>query len=190
MLRLLVAVMLAVASMSAGAAEEFLERVAMEPRAVEGVSSRQLAERARVCITQNVTNDAVSLKDTSRVNPLASIATMTAGDKDTIPGGEVLQTVDLDAGLIVAQSRTSIMGPMLNRYTIQSTITFESKDGRFRITHTGIKAAMANTGYATNDGFTPVRIQFGSSYKKIEAALNDVTVKISQCVATAPSADW
>jgi len=172
-------------------ASEFLERVEMEPRTVDGVTARELTERARVCITQTITNDAVALKDTSRVNPMASIGTMTSGDSKTLDGGQVLQTVDLDGGLITAQSRTSVPFMMFNRYNVQSTVTFEARDGRFRITHTGIKAAMQDSGYASNDGFQPVRIQTGSAFKKIEAALHAISAKVSDCVATAPgSADW
>jgi hypothetical protein len=191
MKRLMMVAAIAAVTVPAMAAEEkFLERVEMEPRAVDGASVRQLTERARLCITQNVTNDAVTLKDTSRVNPMASIGTMTAGDSKAIDGGQVIQSVDLDGGLIVAQSRTSIPFMVVNKYTIQSTITFEAREGRFRITHTGIKSATQDTGYASNSGFQPVRVQTGSPYKKIEAALQDVSTKISDCVATAPSSDW
>jgi hypothetical protein len=180
----------ALSSSAASAAPEILEQVAMEPRAIEGVSARQLTERARLCIVKNVSNDAVALKDTSRVNPMASVATMTGGDASTVQGGDVLQTVDLDAGLIVAQSRTSITNAMLMRYFVQSTLTFEARDGRFRLTHTGIKYAMQDTGYAANGGFTPVLVQTGSPHKKITAALADLSAKVADCVAEAPSADW
>lgn len=168
---------------------QFLERVEMEPRAVEGASVRQLAERGRVCLSQNVVNDAVVLKDTSRVNPMASVATMSAGDTSTVQGGGVLQTVDLDGGLLVAQSRTP-MSVALFKYAVESTITLEAREGRFRITHTGIKLAMKDTGHASNDGFNPVRVQPGSPYKKVEAALQALSTKISDCVAAAPAANW
>ena len=188
--RVLIAVTLMSAATQAIAEDKYLDRVETEPRAVAGASVHQLAERGRLCILQHVTNDAVALKDTSRVNPMASIGTMTAGDTTAVQGGDVLQTVDLDAGLIVAQSRTAIPGAIFNRYFIQSTVTFEARAERFRLSHTGIKYAMQDTGYASNSGFTPVRIQTGSPYKKIEAALQVVSTKIADCVAAAPVADW
>lgn len=168
---------------------QYLDRVEAPVVTAEAVPARQLAERARLCITQNVTNDSVVLKDTSRVNPMFSVATMSAGDTNAVAGGDVLRTVDLDAGLIVAQSRIPFTHMMM-KHSIESTITFEAKDGRFRITHSGIKAAQLSTGYASNNGFQPVLMQAVSGYKKIEVALQEVSTKISTCVVSADNSSW
>jgi hypothetical protein len=178
---------------SASIAEErFLDRIEAPVRTVEGASVRQLSERARTCISQLVTYDSVVLRDTSRVSIMSPVPADTSGDTTAVAGGDVLRTVDLDAGLIIAQSRTPY-SRMMMKHILESTITFEAKDGRFRITQTGIKAAMQSTGYAANTGFSPVRIQPGSGHEKIGAALLALSEKIGDCVETsagADSADW
>ena len=168
---------------------QYLDRVETPVVTVEGASAHQLAERARLCIIQNVTNDSVVLKDNSRVNPMFSVATMSAGDTNAVQGGDVLQTVDLDAGLVVAHSRVQLTRMMM-RHAVESTITFEAKDGRFRIAHSGIKAAMLSTGYASNNGFQPVIVQAGSGYQKIEDALQAVSAKIGECVVKTDNSNW
>jgi hypothetical protein len=168
---------------------QFLDRVESPVRSVDGASVRQLTEKARTCISQMVTYDAVVLRDSSRVSPMSAIPGDTSGDTTAVAGGDVLRTVDLDAGIIVAQSRIPWTRMMMN-YVLESTITFEAKEGRFRITQTGIKQAMLSTGYMANTGFIPVRVQPGSPSAKIEAALQDHAAKIGDCVASADNSNW
>lgn len=186
------AVAAALISPAAVAEDKFLERIEAPVRTVDGASVRQLSERARTCVSQMVTFDSVVLRDNSRVSIMSSKPADTAGDTTAVAGGDVLRTVDLDAGLIVAQSRTPY-SRMMMQHVLESTITFEAKEGRFRITQTGIRVAMQSTGYAANTGFMPVRIQPGSGHEKIAAALLALSEKIGDCVATSAGsndADW
>lgn len=178
----------ALISPAVAADAKFLERVESPVQAVDGASARQLAELARTCISQVVTFDSAVLRDNARVSIMSPIPADTSGDTTAVAGGDVLRTVDLDAGLIVAQSRLPFTRMMM-KHIAESTITFEAKDGRFRITQTGIRVAMQSTGYAANTGFSQVRIQPGSGSEKIEAELLALSAKIGDCVAAASSPD-
>lgn len=171
------------------AAAEYLDKVESPVVEVQGASVHELAERARVCISQKVTYGSVVMTDDARVNPMYSLPGSQAGNTTTSDGGDVLRTVDLDAGLVIAQSRVP-WSFMMIPHSIESTITFEAREGRFKITQTGIQIAQLSTGYATNTGFRPVLKQWGSHWEAIEKKLQDLAAGVSECVSTTPSADW
>lgn len=176
------------AAMSASAESKYLETVESPVTEVPGVSAKDLASRGRLCVLKHVTYGDVVLRDESRVTPY-SMPGSQAGNATSSTGGDVLQTVDIDAGLVVARSRVP-MSSLMMRYSIESTITFEAREGRFKITQTGIQIAQLSTGYATNTGFRPVLKQWGSHWEAIEKKLQDLAAGVSECVSTTPSADW
>jgi hypothetical protein len=90
---------------------------------------------------------------------------------------------------VVAQSRVTI-AKMLGAETIQSTVTIETKDGRFRVTHSGIARAFADTGYGTNRGLQPVYIGGMTGHAKVEESLRQTTEKLATCIRTAAKSDW
>jgi hypothetical protein len=148
---------------------------------------REIATAARACAIKHLRNDAFQIRDSSRVGFMSPPGS-TAGDANTIPGGEVVTTFDPDAGLVVAQSRIT-RSALFGKESVQSTVTIEAKDGRFRITHSSIGSAAADTGYAANSGYHPVYIQAMSGHAKIRAALEALTEKIAACVRDAPASD-
>jgi hypothetical protein len=171
-----------------GVAAEYLEKIESPVMEVPGVSSHDLAVRARLCVSQQVTNRAVVLRDESRSAPMAPVVTQGQGDTTAVAGGDVLRTVDLDAGLIIAQSRITI-GSLMPA-VIESTITVEARDGRFKITQTGIQRAFVNSGIAPTAGFKPVFDQWGAGADKVKKALEEQSAKIGDCVASPTNADW
>lgn len=170
-------------------AAEYLERVESQVIEVPGASVRDLTERARICVSQLVTYGDVVIRDSARVSHVSPVPGSVAGDTTAVAGGDVIRTVDLDTGLLVAQSRVPVTS-MLMKYSVESTITFEAREGRFKITQTGIRAAQEYTGYAANTGYQPVGLWTGSPWKKVEAALQKLASKIGDCVATAENSDW
>lgn len=175
-------------ALPAAAESKYLESVESPVVQVPGVSAKDLAARGRLCILKDVTYGDVVLRDESRVAPY-SMPGSQAGNTTSSAGGDVLQSVDLDAGLVVARSRVP-MSSMMMRYSVESTITFEAREGRFKITQSAIQMAMLETGYAANDGFRPVLVQWGSPHKKVTETLQALATKIGECVATSESADW
>ena len=173
---------------SASAESKYLESVESPVVEVPGVSVSDLASRGRLCILKHVTYGDVVLRDESRVTPY-SMPGSQAGNTTSASGGDVLQSVDLDAGLVVARSRVQ-MSSLMMRYSVESTITFEAREGRFKITQSAIRMAMLETGYAANNGFQPVLMQWGSPHKKVTETLQALATKIGECVAAPPSSDW
>lgn len=150
-------------------------------------TQREIATAARACALKILRNDAFQIRDSSRVG-FMSPAGATDGDSSTIPGGEVVTTFDADGGLVVAQSRIT-RSTLFGKESVQSTVTIEAKDGRFRITHSSIGSASADTGYAANRGYGPVLVQAMSPHEKVRAALEGVTEKLAACIRDAPAAD-
>lgn len=150
-------------------------------------SQNDLATRARTCAVKLLRNDAFQIRDASRVG-FMSPAGATDGDASTIPGGDVVTTFDAAAGLVVAQSRVA-RSALFGKESVQSTVTIETKENRFRITHSAIGSASADTGYAANRGYQPVLVQSMSGHAKIRATLEGLTEKLAACVKEAPAAE-
>jgi hypothetical protein len=72
---------------------------------------------------------------------------------DQLGGGPVIVSSDPAAGGVIANSRVN-WSQLMSAQVTQSTLTFMSKDGRFKIQHTNIGTLQQSTGYAENDEFT------------------------------------
>lgn len=122
-----------------------------------------IAKRGEACIARLVRND--SLRDDA--------------------SGPVLTSVLPQFGLVVAHSRL-IKHTFGLDFIIQSVLTFESKDGRFRMTYSDIKS-----GADTGNG----RVVLDKINKKAPLAkdaaqmIADLTNRIAQCVRQ-PSPDF
>lgn len=82
---------------------------------------------------------------------------------------------DAAAGVIVAYNAFSYTQSLIN-WTIRTTLTFEAKDGRFRIRHTSIER------FTTPYGWNPVGKWTGSKWQGVETAIQNVTASLANCV--------
>lgn len=92
---------------------------------------------------------------------------------------------DADAGVVVARDDIG-----LGSDEARSTVTIETKDGRFKITHMTIEMHLASVGSFVSPGWTKVA---GPSLHccntdKIVGALNGVTQSLVGCIEKAPGA--
>lgn len=94
---------------------------------------------------------------------------------------------DLDRGVVVARNALSYPDGFLLVWQMRSRVTFEAREGRFRITHENIERLNEQAG-----GWTPVGKWRGSGWQKAEAALQAQSAEIAACVtsATGSSDDW
>lgn len=171
--------------------------MAKEPNYLDSIESavieasgtaQEITKRAMVCIPRIVRNDEIAIKDsaTSLIGPL-NMAEKSRG----VGGGSVIVTSDIESGTIVANSRVDFPGTMGIGRNARSVITFQAKDGRFRITHSAIETLQKDTGISTNVGYTKQGKGWGSGWEKAQAALEGVTAKIAECVSNpAASTDW
>ena len=163
---------------------EYLELVESKVYETSGTAA-EIAKRGESCIARTVRNDAVRISDNaSNVGGFGQPKRST----DELSGGPVIISSDSAAGIVVANSRVN-WSTMLSAQVTQSTMTFLSKDGRFKIQHTNIETLQLSTGYAENDGFTRQGKWTGSSWEKVEKALQQSSDKVAQCVLKPASSD-
>ena len=125
--------------------------------------------------------------ETIRVGAVASVSLtdLEAGEE---AAGDVILSVDEAAGTIVAASRVTYPGGITGDSSTRSTLTFLAKDGRFKIQHTNIETASANTGSLANPGYTRQGKWKFSQWEKADAALQALSSKLAECVKSAASA--
>lgn len=95
-------------------------------------------------------------------------------------GKSVIASVVLEAGTVVANSRLDVRHGMMQSL-VQSTLTFEAREGRFRMVHAGVTRAqrIAGTG-APFSQFEPVGV--GSFSERVTAAMKERFGRIAECV--------
>jgi hypothetical protein len=151
-------------------------------------TAQEIAKRAMLCIPRIVRNDEVTIKDTATtlLGPVAP-----PEKSRGVGGGQVIVSSDIESATIVANSRVDFPGTMGLGRNARSTITFQAKDGRFRITHSAIETLQKDSGITTNVGYTKQGKGWGSGWEKAQTALEGVSAKIADCVSKpAASTDW
>ena len=99
--------------------------------------------------------------------------------------GPVILNSDPASGTVTA--RNSFEYGTLPRWKTRSTLTFEAKDGRFRMIHTNIE--QFNDGALGGPGWYGVGKWWGSTGKRVEKELTELSRAIAQCVTTAEKKD-
>lgn len=167
-------------------AAEILDNVESPVYDADG-THQQIAGKAQTCAARELRFDAATGKDATAAVISPGIASSSSGQQQA-SGGSVLSHVDLEAGVVVANQRAQTGGLMGGDY-LQSTVTIEARDGRFRITHTGIARMPKDSGYMENPGFQPVYIQAFSGSEKVRKQLLAISDELANCIKAQP-ADW
>ena len=162
-----------------------LEKVESEVYEKEG-TVQEIAKAAKTCIASIVRNDEVRIADSSAGSGFFAKPSDTGGHSDGIGGGSLFVNIDLEGGVIVANNRVDYTAALLAR-NVKSTLTFLSKEGRFKIKHTNIEYLQKNTGYAKNSGYTKIYKGFGSGWKGAKKALDGISTKVAECVKNGPA---
>lgn len=118
---------------------------------------KQIATRAQTCIAQNLRPGNVNAPQ--------------------------IVTSDLDNGIIVAQS--ALETGSFPVWKLRSHFTFEAREGRFRITQTGLEW-FNETGAG---GWLGIGKWWGSPWKKAEAAYAASADAVARCVIAGPKRD-
>lgn len=101
---------------------------------------------------------------------------------------------DLSTGVVVASNTLEYRDGLLP-WQMRSRITFEGREGRFRIKHTAIERYNDQALGAQVLGaspWAPVGKWWGSGWQKAQKALEDVSAKIAECVLepSSPADNW
>lgn len=140
---------------SPAAAHEYLTDLTSQIYQAQG-TPKEIATRAQTCMAQSLRPGSVNAQQFVSSEP--------------------------DNGVIVAQSAVSFGSFPV--WEARSRFTFEARDGRFRITQTGIE--MFND---MGGGWQPIGKWAGSPWKKAEAAFTASADAVAQCVIAGPKKD-
>jgi hypothetical protein len=140
---------------SPAAAAEYLTEVTSQVYQAPG-TPKEIATRAQTCIAQNLRPGTVNAPQ--------------------------IVTSDLDNGIIVAQS--ALEYGSFPVWKIRSRFTFEARDGRFRISQTGLEQFNEMAG-----GWAGIGKWWGSPWKKAEAAFAASADAVARCVIAGPKRD-
>ena len=155
MLRHFYAVIALAALASPAAAAEYLTEVTSQVYQTPG-TPKELATRASTCIAQNLRPGTVNAQQ--------------------------IVSSNLDNGIIVAQN--ALRFGALPEWQIRSRFTFEAREGRFRISQTGLEMFNDMAG-----GWGPIGKWWGSPWKKAEATFTASAAAVAQCVMSGPKRD-
>lgn len=144
-----------VTSLALAAAPEYLTEVVSAPMETAGTAS-EIAARGRRCIA----------------------STFGSG----VAGGELIIS-DAD-NIIVARNASSYMDGLL-KWQIRSRVTFEARDGRFRISQTALERFNDQSG-----GWSVIGKWRGSGWQKAEAAYVSSAASLTECVTAEQADDW
>lgn len=99
-------------------------------------------------------------------------------------GGELIIS-DSD-NIIVSRSALSYRDGLAS-WQVRSRFTVEARDGRFRVTQSGLERLNDAAG-----GWGPIGKWWGSGWQKAEQAFNDSAQAVEACIARpeAPADDW
>lgn len=144
-----------VASAALAAAPEYLTEVVSAPVETTGTAS-EIAARGRRCIA----------------------STFGSG----VAGGELIVS-DSD-NVIVARNASSYMDGLL-KWQIRARVTFEARDGRFRISQTALERFNDRGG-----GWSGIGKWRGAGWQKAEAAYASSAAALTECVTAEQADDW
>lgn len=136
-------------------AAEYLTEVTSQVYQTPG-TPREIATRAQTCIAQNLRPGSVTAPQ--------------------------IVSSDLESGIIVAQSALEFGS--LPVWKIRSRFTFEARDGRFRISQTGLEHFNEVAG-----GWVGIGKWWGSPWKKADAAFAASADAVARCVMAGPKRD-
>lgn len=168
---------------------EYLELVESQVYEAKGTAA-EITKRASTCIAQVVRNDEVRFSDSSAsadgIIPLPGVRS-----DGLVAAGPLVISVDMEAGVIVANSRVDYTVWGMIKRNAKSTLTFLAKDSRFKIRHQNIETLQKSTGSLGNDAYTKQGKWKGAGWEKAQAALEGVSTKLAQCVIAVPGGgEW
>ena len=95
-----------------------------------------------------------------------------------------VRSSDVEAGIIVATNSFRYVYGAL-RPTGRTTLTFEARDGRFRIVHSNIEQSQDG-----GQGWLPIGTWRFSGGDAARAAIEAINMRLAQCVQTSQNENW
>jgi hypothetical protein len=159
----------------------YMESVDFSYQPTQPVTFAQL----KMCIAENISNNAVSLRDSSGsfVGPATGNYYQNTNTR-IVQGGGIFKYVD-DASSALVATGTADGGSTALGFT-RDIVKFDLKamtnGGSVTLTFNNITRAQQATGGAANDGFSPVGMWRGAGAQRIYASLEGVAGKLKSCM--------
>jgi hypothetical protein len=139
----------------------------------------------KMCIAENVSNNAVTLSDSagSFVGPSTGHYYQNSHNQ-TVQGGGIFKYLDDSSSTLIATGTTD-GGPTalgLTRDIVKFELKAATVDADVTLKFGNITRAQQSTGSAANDGFGPVGMWRGAGAQRIYASLETVAGKIKHCL--------
>lgn len=150
----------------------------------------ELIAKAQTCVTRNVSNAGITLSGADSGSFFGSMVSGGGQKSEQVQGGQLIELVDPENGLLVANSRVDFRRALLG-YSAASTLTVEAKDGKFRIVQTNLAVAQKSTGSMNNSGYDPVVAVWGTGWEATLDAMQGVADKVAVCMSAGPAdSEW
>lgn len=141
--------------------------------------------KLKLCVAENVSNNAVGLRDSA--GSFVGAATRTyyqASNTQTIGGSGVFKYVDDSLSTLIANG-TTVSGDN-SAILSKDFVRFELKAGvsgnDVALVFYAITRAQQNTGSSVNDGFGPVGVWTGARAPDVYASIEGVAGKVKACL--------
>jgi len=139
----------------------------------------------KLCIAENVSNDAISLHDSS--GSFVGQATgnyYQSSNSQTIQGGDIFKYAEETTATLIAKGTTdggaTAMG--LTRDIIKFELKGVSSNNSITLVFSNIVRAQQNTGNTVNSGFSPVGVWPGSNSNQVYDSIQAIANKIKFCL--------
>jgi hypothetical protein len=140
--------------------------------------------KIKLCVAENVSNNAVSLTDSAGAF-VASGNYYSTPKSQTVQGGGIFKFVDDTQFVLIAMGTldggSTALG--LTRNIVKFDLKAGSNEKQVTLKFSNITRAQQNTGNLANDGFQPLGTWKGSGYLKILTALDGLANKVRSCVS-------
>ena len=141
--------------------------------------------KLKMCIAENISNNAVSLQDSagSFVGPATGTYYNNAKSQ-TVQGGGIFKYVDDSSSALIATGTAD--GGSTAFGLVRDIIKFDLKAATssniVTLKFSNITRAQQNTGSAANDGFNPVGMWRGAGAQRIYASVETIAGKVKACM--------
>ena len=138
--------------------------------------------KLKTCITENVTNRAVTLTDSANsfTGPFMAMR-YNGGNSHTVPGGDIFKMVDEAHATLFVSGNTGSHADASNdiaQFDLRACIA----NGGVTLKFINITSAQRFSGMVVNDGFTPVELGAGARARAAYEALQGVAERIKTCL--------
>ncbi len=147
------------------------------------VAEKPSFEKIRICVIENVRNEAVTVEDSSNsfVGRYTGNVYNVEREKET-GGGETIRYLDEESSTLIASGTSQYTHALLMQYLQYDVKITAKSDTKVGMIFTRINAAQKDTGYMKNSGFRPVGTWGGAGAPAALQAIQAEADRLKNCI--------